>query len=436
MQRRPGPGRDNRRALTIVIGAAVIIGLIVAGGSIFSRVNRAETSFKYGWPFLLIGLAVGLGVGAVVIIAARQAGVRPTRLELAAILVVCGAVGALIGLAFAPPKVDPDDVSPLPKAEQRRRSEMYGDLPEGSKAGPLDLDGDGVPDLDENGRPRIGLDTDGDGVYDSILEPCPEGSPTPKPRSGDTIEVSLIRPDVPLSATEDGQIIDAECDGEIDAVVPYSDEFLNPPNGGFDFDGESEAAPNLPAPPPTISPRERAAEADQQSSASGGQILKIIGIGLGVLALVALAAWLIVQWRQREHETDDDSDQIEPEPDLGLPPPAAPNPNFQRSIEELIDDPDPRNGILAAYGRLLIGFDEIGLGRLPHEGPQEHLDRALGESSADPVAANELTTWFTLARFSDHPITEDDRRQAVEALRRVTATIRPQPVAAPIAVPT
>lgn len=420
----------------------MIIGLIVVGGSIFSRVDRQGTSFKYGWPFVLIGLTVGLLVGGVVLIAARQAGIRPTTTEMVAVLVVCAAVGALLGLALAPPKVEPEDVSPLTKKEQQQRERRYGDLPDGARAGPVDRDGDGQPDVDQDGNPIIGLDRDGDGVVDDYLVPCPEGSPTPRlPEGG--MEVRYLAASVsptrahPIpvgSSPEDGQIIDQHCDGTVDRVIPYSDRFLTPPGGGINPDlpesPESPESPELPETPSTISPQERAEQADQKSAASPGQLLKIIGIGVGVLALVALVAWLVVQWTGRSPKEEEEPDD---EPISALPPPAAPNPNFQRSIEDLIADPDPRNGILAAYGRLLIGFDEIGLGRMPQEGPQEHLDRALAASSADPAAAKELASWFTVARFSDHPITESDRQTAVDALRRVTATIRPR-AAQPIPV--
>lgn len=429
----PRPGsQTSQRSILLVVGGAAIIGLIVAGGSLFAQVNRQGTSFKYGWPFVLIGATVGLLVGAVILLAARQAGLRPSRLELITVLAVCAVVGALLGLAFAPPKVEPEDVSPITEQEQQQRRQEYGDLPEGSRAGPIDRDGDGQADLDENGDPIIGIDTDGDGEVDSYLVPCPEGSPEPRWPNGERpIEVSyqrdvrfapasLLGPGLAQSTPpEDGQRIDAECDGTIDAVIPYDDEFLVPPGGDFD------AAPGPAAPPSTISPQERESKADQRSSASSGQILRFLGIALAVALLVGLVAWLVLRWRGRTSPDEPDE-----QPAVTLPPPASANPNFERSIEDMIEDPDPRNGILAAYGRLLIGFDEIGLGRMTHEGPQEHLDRALAECSADPVAAKELASWFSLARFSNHPITEEDRRQAVDALRRVTSTMRPGATAA------
>jgi hypothetical protein len=44
----------------------------------------------------------------------------------------------------------------------------------------------------------------------------------------------------------------------------------------------------------------------------------------------------------------------------------------------------------------------------------------LGASAA---AASDLTGLFEIARFSDHPMDEDDRRRAITSVRRVEAEV-------------
>lgn len=412
----------------LVGGAIIIVALVVAGGSVFTEINREGTDLAHGWPYLLVGGIVGLLVGVVSLFFGRKVGFRPYKIESAAILILFAAVGALVGLAFAPRHLTPDQVSPLSEEEQRRRADEYSQLPDGTIAGPIDLDGDGLPDLDINGLPVTGLDIDGDGVYDKILVACPPGSPTP---TGDALEFgsrSAFRGGLP--ALRDGAIVDTQCDGTVERVIPQTDEFLDAPSGGVPGGGADsnvgtggdgqvggDGSSALPRTPTTISPQERQDRADDMSLPSLGKLLKYIAIGLGIIVATVLLGWLLT-WLSKRAPYGDAPDL----PQSPLPPPTV-NPNFQQSIEDLINDPDPRNGILAAYGRLLIGFDQIGLGRLPHEGPNEHLDRALAASDADPVAAKELTAWFATARFSDHPISEADRQQAIDALRRVTGSI-------------
>ena len=49
--------------------------------------------------------------------------------------------------------------------------------------------------------------------------------------------------------------------------------------------------------------------------------------------------------------------------------------------------------------------------------------RVLGASAA---AASDLTGLFEIARFSDHPMDEDDRRRAIASVRRVEAEVAPR----------
>jgi hypothetical protein len=114
------------------------------------------------------------------------------------------------------------------------------------------------------------------------------------------------------------------------------------------------------------------------------------------------------------HPTDDDAD-VDHE---------AAAQSFADSARLLLDDPDPRRAVIAAYAALLDGLDAAGVGRLVHEAPQEHLRRALAVLRIPSAAAQVVTDLFLVARFSTHPIRDDDRRRAVRALNDAEQHLR------------
>jgi hypothetical protein len=81
---------------------------------------------------------------------------------------------------------------------------------------------------------------------------------------------------------------------------------------------------------------------------------------------------------------------------------------------------DPRNAIVAAWQRFEVQGEAAGVGRHPWETSSEYAIRILDLVSADTGAVNRLATLYREARFSEHPIAEDHRAVALEAL----ATIR------------
>jgi hypothetical protein len=68
---------------------------------------------------------------------------------------------------------------------------------------------------------------------------------------------------------------------------------------------------------------------------------------------------------------------------------------------------------------------EIELSRTPDETPTEFTARVLRVLGASAAAASDLTGLFEIARFSDHPMDEDDRRRAIASVRRVEAEVAP-----------
>ena len=99
--------------------------------------------------------------------------------------------------------------------------------------------------------------------------------------------------------------------------------------------------------------------------------------------------------------------------------------DLRRSLAELESERDPRVAVQRAYARMEESLGEIELSRAPDETPTEFTGRALGVLGASAEAASDLTGLFEIARFSDHPLEEDDRRRAIASVRRVEAEVAP-----------
>ena len=77
---------------------------------------------------------------------------------------------------------------------------------------------------------------------------------------------------------------------------------------------------------------------------------------------------------------------------------------------------DPRNAIVAAWQRFEVQGASAGVGRRSWETSSEYAIRILDVVAADSGAVNRLAGIYREARFSEHPITEDHRAQALDAL--------------------
>jgi hypothetical protein len=105
---------------------------------------------------------------------------------------------------------------------------------------------------------------------------------------------------------------------------------------------------------------------------------------------------------------------------------------LELEFESLLDDTladlramkDPREAIIAAYGRMERLFAASGLPREPSEAPMEYLERALGELRASGSALRKLTALFQWAKFSDHPVDTAMRDDAILALTQVRDELR------------
>jgi hypothetical protein len=100
--------------------------------------------------------------------------------------------------------------------------------------------------------------------------------------------------------------------------------------------------------------------------------------------------------------------------------------DLRRSLADLESERDPRRAVQRAYARLEESLGAIELSRAPDETPTEFTARVLRVLGASAAAASDLTGLFEIARFSDHPMDEDDRRRAIASVRRVEAEVAPR----------
>lgn len=88
-------------------------------------------------------------------------------------------------------------------------------------------------------------------------------------------------------------------------------------------------------------------------------------------------------------------------------------------IDELRADDSPRQAIQRAYAAVETGFGAQELARKPAETPLRYLDRIFGRHHTVKEPLQKLTSLFERARFSDEPIDESMRGEAIAALTEI-----------------
>jgi hypothetical protein len=84
---------------------------------------------------------------------------------------------------------------------------------------------------------------------------------------------------------------------------------------------------------------------------------------------------------------------------------------------------EPRNAIVEAWLRFEVQGAKAGAGRKPWETSSEYAIRILDLAAADAGAVYRLAVLFREARFSEHPITEEHRARALEALADIRRSL-------------
>ena len=84
----------------------------------------------------------------------------------------------------------------------------------------------------------------------------------------------------------------------------------------------------------------------------------------------------------------------------------------------------PRNAIVECWLRLEAAATAAGVPREPADTSTDFMQRVLTTRHIEPTAISALAALYREARFSDHPMTEDSRRAAIDALEVVHEGLR------------
>ena len=150
--------------------------------------------------------------------------------------------------------------------------------------------------------------------------------------------------------------------------------------------------------------------------------MSVIGVAAFV---VVLGLGLRLLWRSVRDRVPDDPDPEELDFAPLTPVELAGELARDREVQDrVLDSGTPRNGVVRCWDR----FEQVaaagGLARRGWETPAEFTLRLFDLVEADTVAVQRLATLYREARFSDHPLTEDDRRVAADALGAIHDSIR------------
>jgi hypothetical protein len=157
-------------------------------------------------------------------------------------------------------------------------------------------------------------------------------------------------------------------------------------------------------------------------------------IGWFIKALLGLCVlWLLYRVYRRLRQAWEDRDRRDPRPQpvefdvLEDPEELAEEirDDFDAQLALLLDG-QARNAIVACWDRFEEQAERVGLARHEWETSSEFTIRVLDLVSADAGAVSTLERLYREARFSEHPIGESHRRDAVEALEAIHLSLQPK----------
>lgn len=129
------------------------------------------------------------------------------------------------------------------------------------------------------------------------------------------------------------------------------------------------------------------------------------------VVIVGLAVLILLLWHKRPQPEDD------PAADEGL------LAGIDAGLEDLSTIGDPRAAVIACYARMLRAAAAAGVERRASDTPLEALHRLLEEHGVTEPSARQLTLLFERAKFSNHPIDEKMRTDALDALLEVRSEL-------------
>lgn len=170
---------------------------------------------------------------------------------------------------------------------------------------------------------------------------------------------------------------------------------------------ELPAMPEIEQQPVRPDEQEPAPEVDL----SWARVLVYIAVALGLVALLVTLAIAVL--RHLQNRTDDLDPVEDDEIDLLL---EASSPE-RRAV--LLAEGDPRNAIVACWVALEDAAEGAGLVRSPAETSAEFTEHVLHRWAVPTEVIAELGALYRHARFSTHPVNEDERRHAIAALEQI-----------------
>jgi hypothetical protein len=154
----------------------------------------------------------------------------------------------------------------------------------------------------------------------------------------------------------------------------------------------------------------------RRSSGSSGSDapvgLWVAGAALGLGALAGIALVVSMRRKPDAFTTNDDISSPSPLDDA-----------VETSLDAVFSEPDARRAVILAYIRMESTLSAHGIPRATWESPREYLVRVFSDVGERAVAATTLTGLYEEARFADHPVGEDMRRRAQDALLDLRAAL-------------
>ena len=188
---------------------------------------------------------------------------------------------------------------------------------------------------------------------------------------------------------------------------------LGPPTGTWE--------PEIGLPPPLPSseqtPATAAPTASSQPPQEGWQVDWLL---LGVLLLVVVVVLLVVRALLSRDRDDEEPLGMEEDEELAALLEASGDDVRYRALAE----GDPRNAVVACWVALEDAVRRSGLPDNPAETASELTRRVLGRWQVDETSIRTLSEAYREARFSRHPVSEQQREQAVAALDRIHEDLR------------
>ena len=146
-------------------------------------------------------------------------------------------------------------------------------------------------------------------------------------------------------------------------------------------------------------------------------VVRVLG-GAGLVSLLAtlVVAVVAIVWTRRRMATGDVTSATADDA-------AAIEPVIERLAERLVAG-EPRAAVILAYAEFETSLGERGWARQSVETPAEHVRRVLGTLPELAAPLVDLANLYEVARFSQRPITDDERRRAAADLADLTGRLR------------